>query len=477
MTKRKIQFPPETGLKMKILLPFLLLLSITTSMSAQDYSVVVSKQTLADPQWKQVVDALVQKHQARVVTYTGSVEQARADLARTFPRYACFVATPEEAGRMFVVTVHRMTRTLDDDPYTDVIWGILTGYDAADALRIAKNKEPLLIKRGAGGTGIDMDAFEQSIWFSEGEKGAKFVKLPDAQGKQQCPDDSTESIVEMLNTFKPEIFITSGHATFRDWQIGYSYRNGQLRCRDGQLFGVNLKGQKFPINSPEPKVYLPCGNCLIGLIPDRQCMALAWMHSGGAYQMAAYTVSTFFGYGGWGIRDYFIGQAGRFSFAESFIANNLALVHQLQTRFPRNAAVNLEKFDIESDPSLPNRMAQQFHIRERDELGLLWDRDTVAFYGDPAWNARLSQARALAWTQKLTENDGTYTFEISANTNGNWGGRPVIEFLPRRLEKISITGDAGMKPVITDNFILLPLNGDFEKGKQIKITFTAQRIR
>jgi len=461
---------------MKKVIPVLFLLSITTAIAAQDYSVVVSAKTLADPQWKQVVDTLTRKYHASVVTYTGFVDQARSDLAKIFPKFACFVATPEEAGRKFVVAVHRMTRALDDDPYTDVIWGILTGYDSADALRIAKNEKPLLIKRGGGGTGIDMDAFEQAIWFSEGEKGAKFVKLPGAQGKQKCPDDSTESIVEMLNTFKPEIFITSGHATFRDWQIGYSYRNGQLRCRDGQLFGLDTKGQKFAINSPDPKVYLPCGNCLIGLIPDRQAMALAWMHSGGAYQMAGYTVSTFFGYAGWGVRDYFISQAGRFTFAESFIANNLALVHQLQTRFPKNAAINLEKFDLESDPSLPNQMAQQYHITKRDELGLLWDRDTVAFYGDPAWEARMSQTRSLSWTQKLTEKDGTYTFEIKTNIKGNWGGRPVIEFLPHRLKDISITNGSELKPVITDNFILVPLSGDFEKGTQIKITFTAQRI-
>ncbi len=32
-------------------------------------------------------------------------------------------------------------------------------------------------------------------------------------------------------------------------------------------------------------------------------------------------------------------------------------------------------------------------------LGLLWDRDVVAFYGDPAWEARMPQpAEALPWT-------------------------------------------------------------------------------
>ncbi|MCX6997734.1 MAG: hypothetical protein NTV49_11755 [Kiritimatiellaeota bacterium] len=124
---------------------FIVLASIA---SAQEYAVVVSRKTIADPQWKQVVDALKRKHHAAVVVYADSVEQSRDEFARIFPRYACFVATPEEAGRKFVVTVHRLTRALDDDPYTDVLWGILTGYDATDALRIAKYDRPLHLRRG-----------------------------------------------------------------------------------------------------------------------------------------------------------------------------------------------------------------------------------------------------------------------------------------------------------------------------------------
>ncbi|MCX6998099.1 MAG: hypothetical protein NTV49_13705 [Kiritimatiellaeota bacterium] len=205
-------------------------------------------------------------------------------------------------------------------------------------------------------------------------------------------------------------------------------------------------------------------------------MTLAWLHSGGAYQMAGYTVSTFFGYAGWGIRDYFVGQAARFTFAEAFVANNLALVHQLQTRFPKSAAVSLGEFDIESNPALPNRLAQQFGVRDRDELGLLWDRDTVAFYGDPAWAARLAETRPLAWTQKLSERSGTYTFEIATNTKGNWGGRPVVQFLPHRVKNVQMLAGSERKPVITDNFLLLPLTGDFTEGQRLKVVFSAQRI-
>ena len=74
-------------------------------------------------------------------------------------------------------------------------------------------------------------------------------------------------------------FVTSGHATERDWQIGYRYRNGSFRSKAGQLYGLDTQGRKFPINSPNPKVYLPIGNCLMGNINGKDAMALAWMQS------------------------------------------------------------------------------------------------------------------------------------------------------------------------------------------------------
>ena len=206
-------------------------------------------------------------------------------------------------------------------------------------------------------------------------------------------------------------------------------------------------------------------------------MALAWMHSGGAYQMAGYTAVTFFGYGGWGIRDYFIGQADRFTFAEAFTANQLALVHQLQTRYPKNTGVNIDEFDIESAPELEKQLRQRTGITDDNEFGLLWDRDTVAFYGDPAWEARMVKTREQAWTQKLSERHGTWTLEITTNTKGNWGGRPVVQFLPYRLKNVRILNGADLQPVITDNFILVPLSGEFEKDKRLKVVFTAKKIR
>ena len=478
----------------RVVSALLLAVAASTSLAAEPsverlpgkgpYAIVVSRATFDDAQWRPVVDALRQQHDATVLVYPGPVTEVRAALADVFPRTACFVARPEEAGRDFVVAVHRMTRALDDDPYTDVLWGILTGYEAADALRIAQHKEPLTVRRAAAGTGIDLGVFDEGRWFSEGEKGAMWEKLAGGgPEKKKCPDDSTAAIVETLNAYKPDLFLTSGHATARDWQIGYSYKNGQFRCKDGQLFGLDLQRKEHPINSPNPKVYLPAGNCLMGLIPDRNCMALAFMHTGGVHQMIGYVVSTWYGYGGWGVRDLFLGQPGRFTLAEAFYANNQALVCQLESRFPKAARVNFDRFDPERDPRLLGRLAAQHGLlnearnglRDKDEMGLLWDRDTVAFYGDPAWEARLAP-RPLAWEQTLTEKAGAYTFTLVANQDCA-PSRPPFILLPHRVRDVQLIEGADLRPVITDNFLLLPLPAKLEKGKTVRVVFKATPIR
>ena len=57
------------------------------------------------------------------------------------------------------------------------------------------------------------------------------------------PDDTTKALVDTLNVDQVQLFVTSGHATERDWQIGFRYRNGQFVSRDGALIGVDTEGK------------------------------------------------------------------------------------------------------------------------------------------------------------------------------------------------------------------------------------------
>jgi len=403
------------------------------------YAVVVKKSTAEDAKWQKVVAKLKTKHHASIITYDASVDESLDAIQREFPRYTCFVAKPEDAGRAFVAQVHQLTRKLDDDPYTDTFWGILTGYDADNALAIASQGEPLVVKKVASGTEFATEMVTEGQWYDELVKNKHVRKEPGGKAKQlKGPDDTTKVLVDLLNEYKADLMITSGHASERDWNIGFRFRSGQFRCADGRLYGLDMKRVKHPIDSPNPKVYMPIGNCLMGHVKDRDAMALAWMNSAGVMQMLGYTIPTGYGYGGWGCLDYFVEQPGRYTFTEAFLANHHALIHRMTAA------------------------ATDAQTRRR----LLGDRDVVAFYGDPKWSAKMAEMPKY-YDQALEIEKGVYTLTIvpnrgedsfkPVNMNGSQrGGRPIVEFLPHRIKDVEIVAGEDLNPVVTDDFILIP---------------------
>lgn len=427
-----------------------------------NYAIVVSSPTSSDAEWSKVVDALKSKHSAHVITYDKHPDESLAELKADMPRHIAFVATPKEATRELVAAVHRLTRKLDDDPYTDALWGIVTGFDAQNALSIVQTHEPLSVKKVAAGTDVELAACTEGVWYCELKKNRMVRKLPDgAAVEERGPDDTTEALAATLSDYHADLFVTSGHATERDWQIGFAYRNGSFRSKEGRLFGYPTLGKAFEIKSDNPKVYLAVGNCLMGHIDSQDAMALAWLNSAGVRQMAGYTVLTWYGYAGWGMLDYYVEQPGRFNMAEAFFANQQALVHRLETEFPEIARENPE----------PGKTKGR-----GDGAGLLHDRDVLAFYGDPKWDARLAPG-PLRWEQSLVEKDGKWTLIITpkagadtfktVNKNGSQrGNRPIVALLPRRISgKVEIESGAELKPVITDDFVLVPLPAGEVKEK------------
>ena len=146
-----------------------------------------------------------------------------------------------------------------------------------------------------------------------------------------APADTTQALVSALNVGAPDLFVTSGHATERDWQIGFRYPNGYFKSKAGAMHGEDTAGQIFPVLSHNPKVYLPIGNCLMGHIDGPDAMALAWMKSAGVRQMLGYIKPTWYGYMGWGVLDYFVEQPGRYTMTEAFFANQAAQYQQRLT--------------------------------------------------------------------------------------------------------------------------------------------------
>jgi len=172
----------------------------------------------------------------------------------------------------------------------------------------------------------------------------------------------------------------------------------------------------------------------------------------GVRQMAGYVEPTWYGYMGWGLMDYFVEQPGRYTFAEAFIANQLALVHRLETTADLSAM---------------------------DRKGLVFDRDMVAFYGDPAWSAKMA-ARPLPFSQKITQTAESIVIEITPlegvksyepiDTNGSQrGGRPFVAFLPQRIDPKTFATTNDPHALLGDDFVLIPRPAPGTKAQPIRV--------
>jgi zinc protease len=432
----------------RIMRPFLpsfaclvLIAGVQPAVAESDYVILISKATQADKGWSGVADALAAKHSgAKMVTYETEATKVLPALKAAHPRWLCWVARPEELGVKAVAEMHRLVRSIDDDSYPDAFWGIVTGRDAASANDLASHAEPLIVRKVVANTEFAMECVEQGKWFSELKQGEVWTKIQGGQAtKGKGDDDSTAGLADYFNKQNPDAILTSGHASEKDWMPGYSYKNGVFANANGKVLGKALDGSVHVVDSPNPKVYLGIGNCLIGNVPGTaDCMATAWMHCGGVKQFAGYTVPSWFGYGGWGMLDYFVEQPGRFSLTESYRANQLAL-----------------NWKLANNPDATERK------------GLEYDRDVVVLYGDPRWDARMAPG-ALRWTEDFKEIEtGVFIWTITptageesfatVNRNGSQrGGRPLVRFLPRRFARLELLEGAGWKPVLGDDFVLLP---------------------
>jgi len=475
-----------------MLLRILLMLCIGCSVSratvqAADYAVVVSQATRQRPEWREVVETLATRHHGQVLVYEKQLDEVLDALRGAFPRRIAFVATREEAGREFVAAVHRLSRRLDDDPYPDALWGIVTGYDAGDALRVAREARPLVIDRVAAGTELAMDRVREGVWYCELQQHRMIRKTAGAEAaEQRGPADTTQALADTLNDYRPGLFVTSGHATERDWQIGFAYPNGSFQSKAGELYGIDTQRKRIPIRSDNPKVYMAVGNCLMGHIDGPDAMALAWMHSAGVHQMLGYTVLTWYGYAGWGCLDYFVEQPGRYSFAEAFLANQIALVDRLERYFPEIAREETPPGSFPRISREPGEAARRVGLTAQDAAGLLHDRDVLAFYGDPGWDARLAPG-LLSYDQDLKEVEpGVFEFIVTprlgdqsfapVNRNGSQrGGRPIVQFFPVRLKNVRVRAGEQLQPVITDDFLLVP-NPNQSLAEPLTIRFEAERL-
>ena len=207
-------------------------------------------------------------------------------------------------------------------------------------------------------------------------------------------------------------------------------------------------------------------------------MAVAWLGSGGApircsatFQQAVVWPRRL------ATREYLFSEPGRCDLSDAFYFNNQSITWQLQTRFPsrpRSIATSGTSRGAVDGGWRSGSGHTQDEPGLKDDLGLLWDHDTVAFYGDPAWDARLAPQPAK-FSQKLSVDGDRYTFTLHADDDCS-PGRPPAIFLPHRVRDIKIVEGEKLKPLVTSKFIMVMEPGKLEKGKTYKVIFEAKEV-
>ena len=375
--------------------------------------IVTSMATAQMPVWKDVADALEAKHadEATVqrLVAAPAITDARVGIQELKPTHVAFVMRPEEVDFKTTVALKRLMRAIDDDPYDDADWGIVTGPTAADAKRIAASREPQAINSVLATTGVADDCVPGPIYCLSDANPPGCWKVKGADGRvahHSTTNDMSWIFAEGWNAIDPDLIITSSHASQRNLEMPFSrgniiplngtfvacpdlrlidYRTGQAvpvpRC-------VPARGALQPLRSPaREKVWIAAGNCLIAdnLRPG-ETMVMTALGFGKVNQFVGYISTTWFGEIGWGT----LGNFNKgMSLVAAYHAANRKLIDELEETVANAKDFNPE-FVSAKDYDRLMVEARKFKFQAKkpianpqEFLGRLWDRDATVFYGDP----------------------------------------------------------------------------------------------
>ena len=410
---------------------------------------VVAADKANDTDWMGVANALAKKHQAKIVRYDGREGLPRLvmELRKIRPKYVCFVAPAESVGREFVAIAMQALRFLDNDPYGDAIWGIVTGYSAADALKTVSAPKAREIKSFAssmGGPNI-LDGWDSGFASDERTADNFWVKRPGG-ANEKVPTDGNiaKALADAFNSIPVDYFVTSGHARERNWQIIYNQNKGTLvhTANAGLQFVEPGGGKRHDLKKASLKVYVGAGNCLIGHVDRRDCMATAWMHAAGVEQFAGYTVPSWYGFMGWGVKGLF--EEGRYSLAEARYLENERLLWAKARKHPAS-----------------------------EDRGLDYDRDVFAYYGDPAQRIVFREDKTPY--QTVVKGDAvrvTFTRDCTfAPLDDVRGARPITILLDAPPPGNAVFGTDGREipdSVVTERFVFIPAPGRHAVGETLE---------
>lgn len=438
------------------------------------YAIVIRQSTYSVTRWKQVCDTLSSRYKGHIFIWNSALSEVKEPVASYRPTHICFVCEISTANPSYIMNaLDPFTRTLDDDPYSDAIWSVLTG-SAEDAYRIAADTVTHYTRTLLSGTvSCDLSYFTQGLSTHEATSGLFYVKQPDSiliRSYTSGPVDRTPWLVSMINAgidsldnAPVDIFITSGHGNYNLWQLHYPTQSpeGLFRSGTAVLTGASASGAYYPISSSHPKIYFGLGNCNIGQIINDGCMAPNWINKGGAYAYTGYLInegSNSYQHGG--TRAYYYKMSRENTWSESWFLANQSLQFDILNHTP----------DVSPD-----------------------DLSGSAYYGDPGQIFKMSHGGK--YQQPLITNEliirhgpskDTVTYRVTMNydgepgNNGKWGNRHPAVILPFTATDINILSTDAITALVKENFVLLYIwhtgLDALKKGDTREVIFTCNRL-
>lgn len=477
--------------------------------SEGEYTVLLTQGTAEIPEWKAVAEALQHKYAGATLRTLANLDEASCAeaLRESGARYAAVVLRPEEVTRSIVDILHRATRKIDDDPYGDCMWGIVTGATAADAMRIALHKEPLVIRSLIATTAEpDSSRMEQSYCMTERKDFAILERrgysepqittftADTPEGLDIIQNGLQARFAYHLSTQAPQLVVAGGHgspfsmempsckglifsANNRFHQVGCQHliafssaRQPAMEGKTGALQSL-AEAMQFPLIEPDKavRVWVDMGPGERGDARGSvQSMAITALSAYGCHQFTGYTVPSWHHGAADNTLHFFLHHTDTTTLAEAFYLANQLLIARTLELAPQ--LLNVRFNDQGISPALQSDILQSgarvATDKVREAAGLVQERDTLVFYGDPAWAAVVDSSHkpaplAMKW-------DGQQKLTITAQSD--YEGPAAARFPQRLADPIGIKCDRE-KAIITEDFILLPSLA-LKRGESVTIRLT-----
>lgn len=453
-----------------------------------EYAVLISSDSAEMPEWMAVAQALLDKYPGAALCVLPSLtEDACTEaLRRAHPRYAAIVLRPQEVTRDTTNALHRAARNMDEDPYGDCIWGIITGYEPGDALRIAQGQGTIVLNRLLTVAQADNERFEHSCCMGEkegcfitertGESTTTSFDPTTPEGQEKLKDGLQGYFAYQLTAQNPQLILTATPSTpfslemplckgliFPARNRFYSvdcphliaFASAHQPAAEGKTGALQSLAEAMHFPSIEPdtneRVWLALGSGSMGdACGSRQSMVITAVSAYGCHQFVGFTISSWYGKMASDVLRFFLNHTDSTTLAQAVFLANQLLIEKTLSIDPRllQVRVNGQNIDAEFQRDLVASGVRVANDQARDAVGLVLERDALVFFGDPARPAIVSSERQRAPLTVTRDKDGA----LSLSASSDFSGAAAILFPEYQGELRSLPKGA----VQTESFILFP---------------------